>query len=172
MLYIFALLKSLQGTVCDLLDCSECLGGCSIAVQFWEIHCIGYNVLPSLIRLWWLRGAIIRPAAEAQQRIVYRLDRTPPTLRCPTGVIAYIYGCKVQGSVWVSFPVSATDNCDSAPQLLAGRVLLGASRHFLLHYENGAPLDPTPLGLEGIGRDSGWGLEEHELFRLRKNRVP
>jgi len=115
MLYIFALLKSLQGTVCDLLDCSECLGGCSIAVQFWEIHCIGYDVLPSSIRLWWLRGAIIRPAAEAQQRIVYRLDRTPPTLRCPTGVIAYIYGCG-SDSVWVSFPVSATDNCDPAPQ--------------------------------------------------------
>ena len=28
---------------------------------------------------------------------------------------AYIYGCTASGSVWVNFPVSATDNCDPAP---------------------------------------------------------
>lgn len=29
---------------------------------------------------------------------------------------AYIYGCKAKNeSVWVSYPVSATDNCDPAP---------------------------------------------------------
>jgi hypothetical protein len=53
---------------------------------------------------------------EGTQRITYRLDQTPPTLNCPSGFTAYLYGCTARGPVWVPFHVSATDNCDPAPQ--------------------------------------------------------
>jgi hypothetical protein len=53
---------------------------------------------------------------EGTQRITYRLDQTPPTLNCPSGFTAYLYGCTATGPVWVPFHVSATDNCDPAPQ--------------------------------------------------------
>jgi len=53
---------------------------------------------------------------EGTQRITYRLDQTPPPLNCPSGFTAYLYGCTARGPVWVPFHVSATDNCDPAPQ--------------------------------------------------------
>ena len=56
-------------------------------------------------------------ATEKVQRITYIQDTTPPTIRCPGTVVVYVYGCTAPDGAWVSFPISATDNCDPSPQL-------------------------------------------------------
>lgn len=48
--------------VCSLLDCSECLAQCDVAIQYWKVHCIGDYALPGRILPWWVRGKLICPA--------------------------------------------------------------------------------------------------------------
>ncbi|MGC9018386.1 MAG: Ig-like domain-containing protein, partial [Candidatus Bipolaricaulaceae bacterium] len=69
------------------------------------------------IQRTWMAQDACGNTSQAVQRITYIQDTTPPTINCPSGVTAYIYGCRGPSEVWVSFPRSATDNCDPQPQV-------------------------------------------------------
>jgi|GEM_PF-3714582 len=96
--------KESPGPVCDLLDCSKCLEGCTIAVQFWEIHCIGYYVLPGPIRFWWLRGTIICPACWPW---TYSESDGGPLERLEVKFTKFCHTCAIRGYL----PVGHTCEC-------------------------------------------------------------
>ena len=71
----------------------------------------------TIVRTWTAQDACGNTAQE-MQRITYTLDQTPPVIHCPGNITRYIHECiDPYPQVWVDFPMSATDNCDPAPQV-------------------------------------------------------